>query len=109
MTEKQRLTILGSTGSIGASTLDVIARHPDRYEVVALTARDRVHVLFQQCLRFRPRTAVVLDEAGARTLRERLSGAGLDGCEVRCGPEALEEAASRPDVHTVMAAIVGIA
>jgi 1-deoxy-D-xylulose-5-phosphate reductoisomerase len=108
MTDKQRLTILGSTGSVGASTLDVVARHQDRFEVVALAARSRTDVLFKQCLEFRPRMAVVLEAAAAHDLRQRLLQAGL-ACEVRTGVEALEEVASLPDVDTVMAAIVGIA
>jgi len=93
---------------VGASTLDVIARHPDRFEVVALTARNQSDALFRQCLEFRPRFAVMLDMSAARDLKERLRQAGVD-CNVRCGAAALEEVASLPDVHTVMAAIVGIA
>ena len=106
--DKQRLTILGSTGSVGANTLDVVARHRERFEVLALTARHQSDTLFQQCLQFRPRTAVMLDPAAARELQQRLRQSGSD-CEVRCGTEALEEVASDPGVDTVMAAIVGIA
>jgi len=105
---KQRLTILGSTGSVGVSTLDVVARHRDKFEVVTLTARSRTDVLFRQCLEFKPRMAVVLESAAASELQRQVSQAGLN-CEVRCGVEALEEAASLPGVDTVMAAIVGIA
>ena len=108
MGKMQRLTILGSTGSVGASTLDVAARHRNRFEVVALTARNQVEVLFRQCMQFRPRVAVLLDAAAADALRARLKGADVD-CEVRCGAGALEEVASLPEVDTVMAAIVGIA
>jgi 1-deoxy-D-xylulose-5-phosphate reductoisomerase len=108
MTGKQRLTILGSTGSVGVSTLDVVARHRDKFEVVALTAQNRTEAIFKQCLEFRPRIAVVQETAAAQDLRARLSQAGLD-CEVRCGVGALEEVASLPDTDTVMAAIVGIA
>ncbi len=108
MTDKQRLTILGSTGSVGVSTLDVVARHRDKFEVVALAARSRTDVLFKQCMEFRPRLAVVLEAAAAYDLRQRLSQAG-QACEVRSGVEALEEAASLSEVDTVMAAIVGIA
>lgn len=108
MTDKQRLTILGSTGSVGVNTLDVVARHRDKFEVVALTARDRTETLFKQCLEFKPRIAVVLEAAAAQDLRQKLSQAGLS-CEVRYGVEAFEEAASLPAVDTVMAAIVGIA
>jgi 1-deoxy-D-xylulose-5-phosphate reductoisomerase len=108
MTRRQRLAILGSTGSVGVSTLDVVARHGDRYEVVALTARHRVDALFRQCLEFRPRIAVVTEPAAAKDLQRRLLRAGSD-CDVRCGVAALEQAASLDAVDTVMAAIVGIA
>ncbi|MBI3041504.1 MAG: 1-deoxy-D-xylulose-5-phosphate reductoisomerase [Betaproteobacteria bacterium] len=108
MTHRQRLTILGSTGSVGVSTLDVVARHRERFEVVALSARNKTAALFKQCLEYRPRIAVVMDAAAAQDLRQRLLQAGLD-CEVRCGIDALEEVACQPEVDTVMAAIVGIA
>jgi 1-deoxy-D-xylulose-5-phosphate reductoisomerase len=106
--DKQRLTILGSTGSVGANTLDVVARHRERFEVAALTARHQTEALFRQCLEFRPGTAVMLDPAAARDLQQRLRQAGAE-CEVRVGVEALEEVASARGVDTVMAAIVGIA
>ena len=108
MKGKQRLTILGSTGSVGVNTLDVVARHREKFEVVALTARNRTETIFKQCLEFRPRIAVMQEAAAAQDLRARLLQAGLN-CEVRCGVTALEEVASLPDVDTVMAAIVGIA
>ncbi len=103
---KQRLTILGATGSIGASTLDVVGRHPDRFEVVALTGHRRLDVLEAQCRRHRPRYAVVGDAADARHLATSLSGVGT---EVLAGPQALEHVASLPEVDAVMAAIVGAA
>lgn len=105
---KRRLTILGATGSIGVSTLDVVGRHPDRYEVVALTGNSRVDVLHEQCLRHRPRYAVIGSEADAAALRSRLAPAGL-ATEVLAGPQALEHVAALPEVDTVMAAIVGAA
>lgn len=105
---RQRLTILGSTGSVGVSTLDVVARHRDRFDVVALTARHQADALFSQCVEFRPRIAVLLESAAAQGLRQRLLEAGVK-CDVRSGIKALEEVASLPDVDTVMAAIVGIA
>jgi 1-deoxy-D-xylulose-5-phosphate reductoisomerase len=108
MTAKRRITILGSTGSVGVSTLDVVARHPDKFEVAALSARHQTEALFEQCRKFQPRIAVVLEERAARDLEERVRAAGL-ACEVRYGVAALEEAASLPDVDIVMAAIVGIA
>ncbi|HEX2831140.1 MAG TPA: 1-deoxy-D-xylulose-5-phosphate reductoisomerase [Burkholderiales bacterium] len=108
MGRPQNLTILGSTGSVGANTLDVVARHPDRFNVHALTANTRVDTLFSQCVAFRPRYAVMLDETAADALARKLGDAGVE-TEVLCGPEALERVASDADVDTVMAAIVGIA
>jgi 1-deoxy-D-xylulose-5-phosphate reductoisomerase len=102
------LTILGSTGSIGSSTLDVVARHPDKYRVTALTAQCRDDVLFEQCVRFEPRYAVLLDEIAAARLVQKIFAAGL-ATEVLCGVEALEQVASLPEVDAVMAAIVGAA
>jgi 1-deoxy-D-xylulose-5-phosphate reductoisomerase len=105
---RQRLAILGSTGSIGTSTLDVVARHPERFEVVGLSAQQRVDELFAQCLRFRPRVAVLPDEARARELRTSLAAAGV-ATEVRAGAQALAELAAADEVDSVMAAIVGAA
>lgn len=104
----QSVTILGATGSIGRSTLDVVARHPDRYRVFALCAHRRVDELAAQCRRFEPRYAVLADADAARALRERLAGSGL-GTEVLSGAPALAEVASHERVDTVMAAIVGAA
>lgn len=103
---RQRLTILGATGSIGVSTLDVVARHADRYEVVALTGYRRLDILETQCRRHRPRFAVVGDPADARQLASALAGIGT---QVLAGPEALERVAALPEVDAVMAAIVGAA
>ena len=108
MSAPLRLAILGSTGSVGTSTLDVVARHPDRFEVVGLTAQQRVDTLFEQCRRFRPRVAVLPTEARAVELRRLLQAAGVP-TEVRVGPEALCELASTSEVDAVMAAIVGAA
>ncbi len=108
---KQKLTILGATGSIGVSTLDVVARHPERYEVVALSGNTRVEVLLDQCLQHRPRFAVIGQEIAAAAvpaLSECLKNAGL-ATEVLAGPAALERVAALPEVDTVMAAIVGAA
>jgi 1-deoxy-D-xylulose-5-phosphate reductoisomerase len=104
----QRLVILGATGSIGVSTLDVVARHPGRFEVFALTAHSRVDDLETQCVRWRPRYAVMVDEAHARSLADRLRAQGV-ATEVLSGAQALVEMARHPDVTTVMAAIVGAA
>ncbi|HUW38619.1 MAG TPA: 1-deoxy-D-xylulose-5-phosphate reductoisomerase [Rhodocyclaceae bacterium] len=106
--ERRRLTVLGASGSIGVSTLDVVARHPERFEVVALSAHTRVDVLAQQCLRHRPRYAVVASEADARALAARLAAANLS-TEVLAGPAALAQVATLAEVDTVMAAIVGAA
>jgi len=108
MADRRRLTILGSTGSVGVNTLDVVALHPDKFEIIALTARNQTHLLFEQCLKFHPRFAVVLDPLFADDLRRRMRQAGLQ-CEVLCGVDALETVAALPEVDTVMAAIVGIA
>ncbi|MBX3635070.1 MAG: 1-deoxy-D-xylulose-5-phosphate reductoisomerase [Rubrivivax sp.] len=105
---RQRLAILGSTGSIGTSTLEVVARHPERFEVVGLSAQQRVEELFEQCRRFRPRIAVLPDEARAQQLRARLADAGVP-TEVRVGAQALVELAASAEVDSVMAAIVGAA
>ncbi len=106
--KKRRLTVLGASGSIGVSTLDVVARHPERFEVVALSAHTRVEVLARQCLRHRPRYAVVASEPDARRLSGELAAAGLS-TEVLSGPAALAQVAMLPEVDTVMAAIVGAA
>lgn len=104
----QKLTILGSTGSIGVSTLDVIRRHPRRYAVEALCAYSQIDRLCEQCLEFRPRYAVVRDAVLAVELQTRLDAAGCS-TQVECGSEALVRMAVLPDVDTVMAAIVGAA
>jgi len=104
----QRVCILGSTGSVGVSTLDVLARHPDRFEVFALTAHSRIDELFAQCLHWQPRFAAVPDAEAAQALQRRLREARI-GTEVLVGAKALCELASHPDVDVVMAAIVGAA
>lgn len=103
------LAVLGSTGSIGVSTLDVVARHPDRYRIVALTGHSQLDVLAEQCQVHRPQYAVVADADSARALSEKLRAAGLVGIEVLHGAAALEQIASLSEVDTVMAAIVGAA
>ena len=104
----QHLTILGSTGSVGVSTLDVIARNPQRFAVTALAARSRDDVLFEQCRRFLPKHAVLVDPAAAERLQKQLKAAGLS-TTVSCGASELECVAALPEVTTVVAAIVGIA
>jgi len=102
------ITVLGSTGSIGVSTLDVIRRHPDRYRAFALCAHSQVDKLFEQCREFQPHFAVLRDATLATQLTERLRAAGL-ATEVRHGIEALIELSALPEVDAVMAAIVGAA
>ena len=104
----QSITILGATGSIGVSTLDVVARHPERYQVYALTAHSQVERLAGQCERFRPRVAVVGTPAAARELERLLDGKGLPTA-VEYGPAALCAAAGAAECDAVMAAIVGAA
>ena len=108
MSRPQQITVLGATGSIGLSTLDVIARHPDRYQVFALTGFTRLSELLALCVRHVPRFAVVPEVAAARTLQDDLRAAGLS-TRVLVGEEGLCQVASDPEVDTVMAAIVGAA
>jgi 1-deoxy-D-xylulose-5-phosphate reductoisomerase len=102
------VSILGATGSIGASTLDVVARHPGRFRVEALTAQRRVDELVELCRRHRPRLAVIADAGREAALRQGLRAAGLD-TRAASGPAGLVEAAQWPGADTVVAAIVGAA
>jgi 1-deoxy-D-xylulose-5-phosphate reductoisomerase len=102
------LTILGATGSVGVSTLDVVERNPDRYRVVALTANRNDELLAQQCLKFCPDYAALVDPAAAQRLRDSLAASHCR-TEVLEGPESLVELASLESVDAVMAAIVGAA
>jgi 1-deoxy-D-xylulose-5-phosphate reductoisomerase len=104
----QKITVLGSTGSIGVSTLDVIRRHPDRYQAFALCAHSQIDKLFDQCLEFKPKFAVLRDAELADQLSQRFHNVGLD-VEVRFGVQALVELSTLPEVDSVMAAIVGAA
>ena len=104
----QRITILGATGSIGLSTLDVLARHPDKYSVYALSAHSRVDELAALCERHRPQRAVVADADSAARLEALLRERGVP-TEVEYGEVALRAIAASADTDTVMAAIVGAA
>jgi 1-deoxy-D-xylulose-5-phosphate reductoisomerase len=104
----QKITILGSTGSIGTNTLDVIARHPDRFKVLALSAATQVDLMLSQCAQFAPRFAVMANADAGRLLRDKAAAEGLK-VEVRWGADALLDIAAHPDVDAVMAAIVGAA
>ncbi|MFN3984198.1 MAG: 1-deoxy-D-xylulose-5-phosphate reductoisomerase [Rhodocyclaceae bacterium] len=108
MPPPQQISVLGATGSIGMSTLDVIGRHPERFSVFAVSANTRLDALFDICVRFQPRYAVLPDENRAASFRTRVREAGLR-TEVSGGPQALMDIAEHPDVHAVMAAIVGAA
>ena len=105
---KQRITILGSTGSIGVSTLDVVARHPDRFEIFALSAATQVDLMLAQCAQFKPQYAVMVSEPHARLLTGKIKQNGLF-THVLYAPNALEMIASDDRVDVVMAAIVGAA
>jgi 1-deoxy-D-xylulose-5-phosphate reductoisomerase len=105
---RQRLVVLGATGSIGVNTLDVVARHPERFEVLALSAQNKVDQLAGQCRQFCPRFAVVGSEEAAARLKDLLRQSGT-GTTVLAGVEALERIASLPEADSVMAAIVGAA
>lgn len=102
------VTVLGATGSIGVSTLDVIARHPDRYRVVALTANKQVDRLLEQCRAFEPEYVVLADIDAAEQMQKKLHEAGLE-TTVLSGVEGLETVASLEQTQQVMAAIVGAA
>ena len=105
---KQRVTVLGSTGSVGVNTLDVIDRHPENFEVFALSAATQTDLLLAQCIRFKPRYAVMVSAPHAQQLAEKIKQNGL-ATEVLRAPDALEIIASHEEVDTVMAAIVGAA
>jgi 1-deoxy-D-xylulose-5-phosphate reductoisomerase len=106
--KKLRLTVLGSTGSVGANTLDVAARHPDRFEVFALSASTQVDAMLQQCAAFRPQFAVMAGAAAAQDLARRLEAERLP-TRVLASPDALEHIAAHEQADVVMAAIVGAA
>ncbi|MFU8797466.1 MAG: 1-deoxy-D-xylulose-5-phosphate reductoisomerase, partial [Gammaproteobacteria bacterium] len=103
----KNVAILGSTGSIGLSTLNVIAQHPDKFQVTALTAHIKVEVLLAQCLQHHPQYAVMVDPDAAEQLQKKLPSAL--GIQVLSGHTALEHIARSPDIDYVMAAIVGAA
>jgi 1-deoxy-D-xylulose-5-phosphate reductoisomerase len=104
----QLITLLGSTGSIGVSTLDVLARHPEQYQVYALTANRSIDKLFEQCQQFEPAVAVMLNEANAEQLEVKVKAAGLN-TQVLAGEQALQHVAEHEAVDYVVAAIVGAA
>jgi len=103
------ICILGATGSIGVSTLDVVARHPDKYQVVALTANGNIDALFEQCLQHHPQYAVVATASKAAAFQEKIAASSVADIKVLAGAEALEFVATLDNVDAVMAAIVGAA
>ena len=105
---RQAITILGSTGSIGKNTLDVIAQHPQNFSVYALTAYQNIDLLLQQCQQFSPQHVVIVDEAAAENFITNAKAIDLT-CEIHVGVQALVEVAAAEQVQIVMAAIVGAA
>ena len=104
MNKKKSIGVLGSTGSIGTQTLDIIAKYPDRYRAGVLTARQQWELLARQALEFRPDMVVIGDETHYGSLCEALAGTGI---EVAAGPDAIAAAAAHPGIDTVVTAMVG--
>ncbi len=104
----KKITVLGATGSIGLSTLDVVSRHPDKFSIFALTANSNVEEMFRQCCVFNPCYAVMSDECSAQSLDKLIADSELD-TEVLSGPQGLEFVSCHESIDTVMAAIVGAA
>ncbi len=105
----RHLAILGSTGSIGQSTLRIVESYPERFAVASLAAGRNLDTVFEQCRRWRPRVVSLADESLAETLRQRLRTAGISGMEVVYGPAGTVHAATLPEVDFVVSAIVGVA
>ena len=105
----KRISILGSTGSIGCSTLRVVESYPDRFSVVALAAGGNLDLAFEQAERWRPQVLSIARESGADAMRSRLKAAGLGSIEVVCGAEGNVRVATHPDAEFVVSAIVGVA
>jgi len=106
---RKRVAVLGATGSIGRAALDVIARHPDRFELAGLAAHRDVAGMVDLCRTHRPRVAVLADADAAAALRNALAASGTTGVEVLAGAEGIVALAAEPDVDCVLAAIVGAA
>lgn len=107
-TKPQLITVLGSTGSIGTNTLDVMARHPQRFQVFALSGATQVDLMLRQCAQFKPRFAVMVHAQAAQQLKDKIQAEGLPTV-VLSGATALDEVSAHPEVDAVMAAIVGAA
>ena len=104
---RHQLCILGSTGSIGKSTLEVVRLHPERFDVISLAANASVDILFDQCIEFRPKVVVMVSIEHGKQLQDKLKHVGINDIQVKLGKDALVDVASSSDVDTVMAAIVG--
>lgn len=109
MSQAQNLVILGSTGSVGVSTLDVVRLHPDQFSINCLTAATNVEKMLEQCAEFHPETVIMSDAAAAELLTEQLKAKGLTQINVQHGEQAFKEVVQAKDVDAVMAAIVGAA
>src|SRR5205085_1267725 len=105
----KRIAILGSTGSIGRSTLSVVESYPDRFQVTTLAAGSNVEAAFQQAIRWKPRVLSVSKEVDAETLRRKLKTEGMAEIEVVHGPAGTVRVATHPEVDFVVSAIVGVA
>src|SRR5689334_17855217 len=105
----KRISILGSTGSIGCSTLRVVESYPDRFSVVALAAGGNLDLAFEQAERWRPKVLSIARESDADAMRSRLKAAGLDSIEVVCGAQGNVQVATLPEADFVVSAIVGVA
>ena len=103
------ICILGATGSIGVSTLDVVARHADKYQVVALTANTNIDALYEQCITHHPEYAVVVNEEKAALFKDKIKNSSVSDINVLAGADSLEFVSSLDSVDSVMAAIVGAA
>src|ERR1700752_4001521 len=103
----RRIAILGSTGSIGRSTLNVVESYPDRFQVVALAAGSNLECAFEQAVRWKPRVLSIASESGAYTLRRRLKSKGLSEIEVVHGPRGTVRVSTQPEADFVVSAIVG--
>lgn len=109
LAKQQSIAILGSTGSVGQSTLDVVSLHPDLYSIYALTANENIEQMLLQCQQFQPKLVVMADQNAATTLAKLLRAAGLEYIEVQAGDAAIVEVAKNDAVDTVMSAVVGAA
>lgn len=109
MSQKQNLVILGSTGSVGVSTLDVVRLHPEQFSVSCLTAATNVEKMLQQCAEFKPKTVIMSNAQAAEQLSEKLKAQGLGQISVQQGEQAFKQVVQAEDVDAVMAAIVGAA